>query len=520
MSILDYVPSGYKLRDLQKDALLDIEASWASHDVIVLRADVGTGKSLILRTVAAWVASFDKSCAIITPRVALQEQYTESFKSTPSLKGAARYKCSTKGIRNCGEMKLVTDTYCPDCPYSKVRKKVQSSRVAIFNFQSYLYSKDPRDVMLLDEAHTLFDQISEQNTLNLWKSRYDFPTDAKNMASILLWLEGVDRQIAKEISALSAEISSLLKEGRQKSDILDVALSFEKLMQEQNRLRRVYNQLKYKDSDLFIEESEDFYRGRKQKLLRIRPKSLENSFNPLLLGKTRKLILASATIDPIYIKKLGLAQKRIKLLDYPSPFEPEDQPIVIDYVGNMSFKYRSKNLPKMAEKIVATREKHLDTKGIVHVTYGMANDLKALLADKLWIVWHDEKNKEEKLKFFKNEADKGTVFVASGMQMGTDLPGPDFGWQAVGRIMYPNMSDKLIAHWYKHDPAWITWLTYSDLVQSCGRINRYYGDKGTTYIWDSCLGNPTKKRWGLYQEAQKYKYIRDSFKNRILWSKQ
>ena len=201
MSILDYVPSGYKLRDLQKDALLDIEASWASHDVIVLRADVGTGKSLILRTVAAWVASFDKSCEIITPRVALQEQYTESFKSTPSLKGAARYKCSTKGIKNCGEMKLVTDTYCPDCPYSKVRKKVQSSRVAIFNFQSYLYSKDPRDVMLLDEAHTLFDQISEQNTLNLWKSRYDFPTDAKNMASILLWLEGVDRQIAKEISA-------------------------------------------------------------------------------------------------------------------------------------------------------------------------------------------------------------------------------------------------------------------------------------------------------------------------------
>ena len=70
MSILKHVPKGFKLRDLQTDMLLDIEAAWDSYDVVVLEADVGSGKSLVLQTIAKWQASKEKRSATVTPRVA------------------------------------------------------------------------------------------------------------------------------------------------------------------------------------------------------------------------------------------------------------------------------------------------------------------------------------------------------------------------------------------------------------------------------------------------------------------
>jgi Rad3-related DNA helicase len=161
----------------------------------------------------------------------------------------------------------------------------------------------------------------------------------------------------------------------------------------------------------------------------------------------------------------------------------------------------------------------MDTKGIVHVSYSIANDLKKYLENEEWALFHDKENKEDVLKFFKEGADKGYVLIAAGMNTGIDFKGPDFGWQAIGKIIYPSMGDAVLKHWYKTDNSWITWLATRELIQACGRVNRDAEDKAVTYIWDSCFGNPYKRRHGLFTNADKQGYITDNFKKRIDWGK-
>lgn len=517
MSILKHVPKGFNLRPLQVDMLKDIEANWSESDVIVLEADVGSGKSLVLQTIARWVASQDKSSATVTPRVALQDQYKKSFNDVPVLKGAGRYKCQEQGISSCAKMKTVVGAYCESsCAYMCAKRSAAASKNTIYNLQSYLLSKDSREVVMVDEAHTLLAQLSDAQTLNIWQHRYEYPDGLDLNIDILMWLESMRVEIESREDKLRQIINEHRRIGSDPEVFEELSEDLNKYTAEKGKFFNIYNGLKRKDGNYFLEHTTDYHNGVQKPLIRIRPKSLKGLYNPLLASDTNKVILATATLTPLDVDRLGFSHKRVTYLEYPSTFDVEDQPIVVDPVGNMGFKYQDKNIPKMAERIRVTRELHPDTKGVVHMTYGMANKLQKHLKED-WVLWHDSNNKEKVLKYFTEDADKGTVLVACGMSMGVDLPGPDFGWQAIGKIMYPNRGDNLLKHWYDVDSKWITWLAAREFIQACGRINRYMGDKGITYIWDSGFGNIKKKRFGLVQQAVRANFFKPHFMKRIKW---
>jgi Rad3-related DNA helicase len=515
-SILDFVPNGFKLRPLQTNMLLDVEAAWVEHDVIVVEGDVGSGKSLVIQTIARWQASLEKTTATITPRVALQDQYKDSFKDVPLLKGAGRYPCQEKGVSSCSSMKTLMGSYCETgCKYVCAKVRAKESLNTIYNLQSYLFSKDTRDIVLVDEAHTLLDQLSETQTLNIWKHRYNYPDGLDLNIDIMVWLESMRDVIEVREAELREQIAAERSAGGDEETLTTLNEDLSDYTREKGKFFNIYQGLKSKDGNYFLEHTEDHHRGKLKPLIRIRPKSLKGLYNPLLAKGTSKIILATATLIDLEVERLGLSHKRVKYLEYPSTFALEDQPIIVDPVGNMGYKYQDKNIPKLAQRIRDTRALHPDTKGVVHMTYGMANKLKKYLNDD-GIMYHDSKNKEKVLKAFKDSTDK-VVLVACGMSMGVDLPGPSFGWQAISKIMYPNQGDALIKHWYTSDKKWICWLTAREFVQACGRINRYHGDKGTTYIWDSCIGNIKRNRFGLVQNAIKFKYFKPHFLRRIAW---
>lgn len=518
MSILDFVPTGFKLRDIQTEMLLDVEANWDDSEVIVIRGDVGVGKSLVLRTIAAWQAAQGKLSAIITPRVALQDQYKKSFPKTPLLKGSSRYKCSNKEFDHCAEKKTIDGFYCGGCKYKNAKKTMEESKVGIFNLQSYYLLQQPRDVVMVDEAHTLFGAISDLNTVRIWETKFKAPEDPDNMAEVLIWLEKLREHYRKLLHGLHKELGERKSEGWSDKECQKMAIRVEEINSTVQKLDRIHYQVARKTGNLFIEEAEDFYRGKKKKLYLIRPKTLANLFNPLGAKATKKMILATATLQPIDLQKLGWGNKTAKFLEYASPFDVKDQPIVVDFVGNMGWKYKDKNIPKLAQRIRDVREQHLDTKGMVHLPYGLAKSLQEHLKED-WVVWHDNKNKEKQLKFFMEKAEKGSVMVASGMSMGVDLAGPDFGWQAIAKILYPSRADQLIDYWYRTDSDWITWLATRDFIQACGRVNRYAGDKAVTYVWDSGLGNPLLGIRGLWQNASRLGYLSSHFRRRVKWRK-
>ena len=516
-SILDFVPYGYKTRPIQENMLLDIERAWPDKDVVVLQGDVGVGKSLVLQTVAKWLESLETTSATITPRVALQDQYLESFPNTPCLKGASRYKCSEKGVSHCAERKLVEGSYCHfNCGYTTARNAAKESSNAVFNLPSYTLFDDPRDVLLIDEAHTLLERLLETHSITVWQHRHNYPAGMELFEDLMIWIDETRLKIRAKIADTYVEIGRYKESGSVIEEYQHLIDEVNTLYKEGEKLYYVLQGIRQADSNFFLEHTEELNHGVMKPLMRIRPKTMKDMYNPLLSKKVKKVILASGTINKLDLDKLGLANKRVKYLKYESPFDPADQPIVVDPVGNMGFKYQNKNLPALIARIRETRKEFIHTKGVVHMTYGMSNKLQKKLKSK-WVVYHDKHDKEDKLEFFKKEAPPGTVFIACGMGMGVDLPGPDFGWQAVAKIMYPSLNDPLIAQQYKKERSWIDWVTTREFIQVCGRINRYMGDKGVTLVWDSCLGNPEKKRFGLWQQAKKGGYISKSFERRVVW---
>ena len=89
--ILPKFPSHLKPRDVQKNALLELEKNWDKGNVFVINLPVASGKSAIAMTIAKWA----KRASIITPSKLLVDQYAEEYPSTHVLRAKADYYCST-----------------------------------------------------------------------------------------------------------------------------------------------------------------------------------------------------------------------------------------------------------------------------------------------------------------------------------------------------------------------------------------------------------------------------------------
>ena len=498
--ILQFVPKGYALRPIQKKMLLDVEGSWNTNRVIVLQGDVGVGKSLVLQTIANWRAHHENRVALITPRVALQDQYIESFKNELSLKGSNRYHCKEKGISTCNLRKQLIGSYCKGCPYIKLKNAVIKSNKAIFNLQTFkLLEEVNRDILLIDEAHTLLDQLLNMRELRVWKHKYNYPDKLDNYLDLGVWLDSYADHLTKKIDSTPKE--------EVKKDYLT---QLEKTTNLRSGIQKKFNNLE-------VSHNREMYHGELKSCLKVQVKTLAGLESFLTSSSVKKIILTSATFNELDLSKLGLKYSAHTRFVYDSPFNVRDRPIIVDFVGNMSYAYQDKYLIPLMDRIIETQEKHNDTKGIVHVTYGLQNKLRKEMIGIPWVKFHDSEDKEAVLKHFKNKEPPGTVLIAAGMGMGIDFAGPEFEWQAIGKIMYPLKTDPVMEYWYKYDSDWITWLAVKELIQACGRINRFKGDKGVTYIWDSCFGNPKTKQRGLYTFADKKKFLTQSFKNRIIW---
>jgi Rad3-related DNA helicase len=504
MSILDHIPSGYEPRPWQVEALQEVERYWDGSDVIVIPGKVGFGKSLVAATISSWRAAAGESTGIITPRVALQEQYSSSFDKIPILKGKHRYQCKESEFKSCGERQEITGNYCTTenrkcaCVYRAARRQVESSKEAIFNLSSYYYSKVPRQVTIFDEAHLIYDFITDQFTLKMWKHKDKYPDDLKTAGDLAIWLEG-------QIGKLSA---TLRKKGYVENNP-EMARSLSKRLTKYSRVRRGLSEA---PANFFIERTSDTFRGSTKDVLLVRPASIIGLPEIMWPEKvTQKVVLMSGTISTVDLRRLGLRGKRVRWIKCANPISPERRPVDASWGVNMSYKYQNENVGKLCEKILQTAQKHPEN-GIIHTTYSLAEKMKKYLVGDRFI-WHTQDDKEDKLEEFQNS--EGKILVASGMSEGIDLAGDKYTWQVITKIMYPNMGDQLIAKWYKEDYEWILWMTTRTILQQTGRIVRSPEDYGITYIFDSAFGNQAKKRRGLCIQADKY--IPGDYKESIKW---
>lgn len=518
ISILDHVPKGITLREVQVKALLEIEANFHEYDAIILRAPVASGKSIIAMVVAAWQES-TQSVGILTPRALLQDQYQRDFPTVPSLKGKTKYKCKSKGYRSCGDFFEAAGYYCCKgrCSYIEAVKTALDADKLILNFHSHLFGGIARDlykdVVIIDEAHNLVPMLSDIYTLQIWRHKDNYPYDTNTKDNIIMWLETSVTQLNKNISAIQASY---------KDDMAAMPSAVRKETAGYVRKRDKYQMVLLglvTAKELFHVSVTDKAYGRGRRLypcLEIKPISLASVPHKMWPDSVvKKLLLMSATIFDRDIERLGLARKRVKIIECDSPIPADQRPIIVRPIAPMSYAHRAASTRLLSAYIEKLAEEHTG-KGLIHITYSLVSEFQRYLTDPRY-VWHTEDTRESAYKEFV-KSDGNEILMACGMGEGIDLAGPDFQWQVIAKAMFPSLADPLQKHFTNTDPLVYSLETVRATIQQSGRICRTPTDYGITYIIDKSFAKfyrgGTKLSNGKYQPHYTLfpEYFRDSMK--------
>lgn len=512
MSILNFVPKGYTLRPLQKDVLQKVEKHYFTHEVIVLECDVGSGKSLIAKTIANWLQHQKTSTAIVTPRIDLMDQYENTFPDTPVLKGSDRYSCNELET-SCGSVL----ERCENCVYEKAKHIADDSWQTIYNIQTYNYSriraarvrslapkvnvsKFFKDVVIIDEAHMASRVLFDSYTIKLNSGKENrFPPKYKTIDHVVVWLE-------KEIQILKHTIDSMLDREHPDEDEIKY------LRNRKEKYTNIVEGVRRSPKGFNFHYSTKKEGKKTVKIIQITPTTLEY-VKPKLWGRqTQCVILMSATFKPMDLKYLGLGGRKQFWINGGHSIPPDRRPIDVSKSVNMSLAYQEQNMDTLVNLIKEKAALHKG-KGLIHCTYSISDKLKKKLRSKRYI-FHSSSTREEALREFRTSSDK--ILVACGMSEGLDLYGKDYEWQGIVKIQYPNLGEPLYRYWSNNDPERYNWMTATWLQQACGRICRSSEDYGITYIFDSSFGNIVKGKYGFYQRAKHL--LTDHFKKRIKWT--
>ena len=146
---------------------------------LLLEAPVGVGKSAIGICYSRWLKQSFGSSFILTPQRILQEQYVRTFTdgTLASLYGKSNYTCRDRNT-TCDIGSLVTPR-CNNCPHQQAIKSATSSPNTVLNYKLALllfgftpmFQDKRRELMILDECHTVESHLTEFNAVTIQKHR-------------------------------------------------------------------------------------------------------------------------------------------------------------------------------------------------------------------------------------------------------------------------------------------------------------------------------------------------------------
>jgi ATP-dependent DNA helicase DinG len=438
-------------RDIQAEALQLLQDNWDKYDVFVVQAPTAFGKTAVARTLMNSLHSV--SC--ITPNNMLVNQFTEEFPDTPTLHRLDSYYCD-EWKRPCPTTRAKLMKFCKGCTCSAALVDAKFRKgPGIYNYHTYLAHKLYRDVLVVDEAHNLIRTIQDRQSIKLWKHDLKYPSN--------MW---TPEQITKWISGLPPK------------------------KQQNKKIRALRESAQYSTPEYVYQHTKDWFNGKgtvrgdpeERDLIRLIPVDVSSAPPMFWPAEVRKIVLLSATIGPKDIEALGLDKRRVCYLACASPIPAENRPIVLHNSMPVTRDTIQNRIGDIAARIEEIGDRHNGEKGVVHVTYQLAQLLQGRLPARYR--FHDKYNKADVYKKFR-ESGKDVVLVACGMYEGIDLP-EDLGrWQVVAKVPWPSLASPAIKHLAELDPDWYIWEAMKVMVQACGRICRTPTDFGVTYVLDS-----------------------------------
>jgi ATP-dependent DNA helicase DinG len=292
-------------------------------------------------------------------------------------------------------------------------------------------------------------------------------------------------------------IEKLMK-GQKLQEFLKISKQFDLIDSHLCKLDRFIGRYNKDNWVMNIGESEN----RKQRKWTFKPIDVAPYSNEYLFKHADKVLLMSATIidKDAFCTVLGIPPEDCGFLSIPSPFPPENHPILYSPVGSMSYNNIANTLPVMVEAIKAILKEHKGQKGIIHCnSYKVANHLKKNIRNSR-LIFHESHDRDRALA--KHMADeRATVLVSPSMQEGVDLKGDLSRFQIICKVPYPYLGDKLIKKRMNKWSWWYPLQTAKTLIQSVGRSVRSEEDTAMTYILDGDWDRFYSKNKALFPQT-------------------
>lgn len=504
---------------------------------VILELGTGSGKSPCAVTIAKYLNNnlktgdtYEKGAWILTTQKILQDQYSKDFgppKGTlRSVKSASNYKCDFFKKNKCSDSLHLLKEADPDskfykkcyysCKYKAQKRHFLGSEEGITNFPYFLTETSfigkilPRQLLVIDECHTIEDQLSKFIEV-IVSERFasaildlEMPNNIDNQDIAIKWIKGdYLTHLEAKIENVSNELRELQDKGQEESDeARRIASNKEKLLKHKNKIEK-FLALYSKENWIFNLIPSWNKSGRK---LEFKSIDVGEYANEYLFRFGEKVLLLSATVlnKDAFCESIGINPDDAAFLSIDSPFPKENTPVFYIPVGDMSKKGIDNTLPDLAEMVEALIKEHKGEKGIIHTrTFKIADFLiKNIKSSRLLI--HNSENREEILKKH-IKSKKDTILVSPSSTEGLDLKDDLSRFQIICKLHWPFLGDELVQrrmNKYKH---WYSYQAVKSLIQAKGRSVRTADDYAVTYILDDAFERLYAKNIRLFPD-----YFKDS----------
>lgn len=454
--------TGRTPRQVQIEALRWLEKHWHESSVFALSMPVGTGKSAVARAIQQAAGAH-----IIVPQNVLIDQYTDIYPKVNYLKGRSHYQCSW-GCSCEDWVGVLQEKACGNCPYTAARTAAADGEPTFFNPMSlfYLRDREPSDVLVVDEAHSLLPMIALLCGVRLKQSVYGFTKKEINEVGLVEWL--------------TIQVARLKKMADQYTKVQDFKRVTE-ITSELERLRLTRSCLVDDAQNYAVWYEEGRSRGKKESFLNIKPIQPP----PFMVKKIldcKKLVLMSGTLMPPDLRAL-LHERAYRYLDLPSPIAVERRQIRYEPV---SYKLNYQTNPmQLAASIAGVIEKYPGLNTIIHVSYELSERLQKVLA--FPVIANGREDKIEKIEQFKRE---GGIFLAAGCSEGLDLKDDTCRLNIIPKLVFPHLGDQVVQK-RKSLPdgdEWFAMETLKTTIQQAGRSTRGESDYSKVIVMDPNFG--------------------------------
>lgn len=505
---------------------------------VCLDLGCGIGKSAIAITISRYLANkdlpipegFTEGTYVLTTQKILQEQYVKDFSKgfnpIASLKSANNYTCSMHEKDpqpiSCAEIhrlisandlfkQLYKTCNHGECCYREAKKRFMNSLEGITNYSYFLaetkYSGKimPRRLLVLDEAHTLEEQIGKFVEISVSERfasqqlNVEMPEDVSDIKKALGWLKGPYMvALTKRIVEMGSLVNNMLEVKDKIKSFQSYARQHDLLDKHKCKLNRFFDAFQEKNWVLNVVPAS----ATTQRKLEFKPIDISSYAHDHLFNFADKVIMMSATIlnKDVFCRSLGLNPDDVAHVKFPSPFDKSNRPVHFMPVGSMSKKNIETTLPQLAKAVKILLDTHKNDKGILHCTnFRIAQYLFDNVRSGGRLLIHDATNREQVLKYHK-ESKTPTVILSPSMAEGVDLADDQSRFQILCKVPFPYLGDKVVTKRMERDPEWYDYQTVKTVVQSLGRSIRHENDHAVSYILDSDWRYFFKRTFNMFPE--------------------